>query len=215
MLDMKIGVFDSGRGGQFVAEKLKPLLPNDQLIIINDQQNMPYGIKTEAEVIKLTDQALQPLLKTCPIIVIACNTATVSAIKFLRQHYPQTKFVGLEPMIKPAAKLTKNSHISLLATRTTNSSQQTEHLINTWAKDATVDKPNTDNWAELIEHDKIDQLDYSSVRQSVKSGSDVLILGCTHYIVLKDKLEQLFPNVTILEPTEAIFKRVNQLKIKI
>ncbi len=209
---MKIGIFDSGKGGQFVADGLKPLLPNDQLMIINDIKNMPYGNKTEEQVIKLTDQALQSIINICPIIVIACNTATVSAIKFLRQKYPQTKFIGLEPMIKPAAKLTKNKHITLLATNVTNNSQRTKHLIQKYAKNIIVDQPNLNNWAELIEHDKLAQLDYSEVKQSIDNGSDVLILGCTHYIVLKNKLEKMFPKTEILEPTEAIYKQIQRLK---
>ncbi len=209
---MKIGIFDSGQGGKFVAERLRSLLPDDQLIIVNDQKNVPYGNKTEAKVIKLTDQALQPLIKICPIIVIACNTATVSAINFLRQKYPQTKFIGLEPMIKPAANLTKNKHITLLATNVTNQSQRTQQLIQQYAHNIIVDQPNVNNWAELIEHDQLSQLDYSTVKQSITSGSDAIILGCTHYLAIEQELAKLFPNVTILEPTEAIFNQIQRLQ---
>ncbi len=212
---MKIGVFDSGKGGEFVADGLRKALVNDAFIVVNDQANVPYGNKSAQKIRQLTEQAIQPLLKTCPIIVIACNTATVSAIDYLRAKYPKTKFVGLEPMIKPAAKLTRNQHISLLATKATNNSAKTKELITTWANDITVDNPDTDNWAELIEHDKLDQLDYNPIKQSVDNGSDVLILGCTHYIILKQKLEQLFPNTTVIEPTKAIVDRIEQLKVSL
>lgn len=212
---MKIGVFDSGSGGEFAAERLKKLLSQHHFLVTNDRSNLPYGDKSEAQVRYLTDQAIQKLLPNCPIIVLACNTATVSAINFLRQKYPQTYFIGLEPMIKPAAEITKTKHVSLLATKVTNHSQRTQELIDKFATNIIVDKPDTTNWVKLIEAHQIDDINLDSVKKSIKNGSDTLILGCTHYLALESKLKQLFPKVKVLEPSQAIAQRINNISLMI
>src|SRR5665811_632027 len=98
---MKLGVFDSGIGGEAIANALQQTFPDAVVITVNDRAHIPYGDKTADEVISLTNTAIQPLLKAnCDIIVLACNTATALAIETLRMNYPQQKFIGIEPMIK-------------------------------------------------------------------------------------------------------------------
>src|SRR5690348_11137829 len=122
---VKIGVFDSGIGGQSVAERLQQLFPAVEIIFVNDSKNVPYGAKSAARVFELTKNAIQPLLEAnCDAIVIACNTATTCAISELRSAYPDTHFVGIEPMIKPAALRSKKGIIAVLATPTTLNSHR-------------------------------------------------------------------------------------------
>ena len=139
---MEIGIFDTGTGGELVAKRLKKLLPQHSYITAIDREHAPYGNRSPEEIIMLTDAAIQPLL-SCDIIVLACNTATAISIQPLQQHYPSVHFVGFEPMVKPAAALTKSRHITLLATNATKQSQRLRALIDQYASDVHIDTPDT------------------------------------------------------------------------
>lgn len=209
---MKIGVFDSGRGGEFIAEGLHKLLPEHEFIVVNDREHVPYGSREDSEIIELTTKAIQPLLEAhCPIIVIACNTATMAAITSLRERFPDIKFVGIEPMVKPAAVISTSHHATVLATPLTLKSSRYQQLLREYASELTIDQPNAAGWAAAIEHDNIDTISFDEVAASVATGSDTLILACTHYIALKNRLQARFPSVNILEPTEAVARQVTRL----
>jgi len=213
---MKIGVFDSGRGGEFIAEGLRKLLPEHEFIVVNDREHVPYGSREDNEIIELTTKAIQPLLEArCPIIVIACNTATMAAIISLRVQFPRTKFVGIEPMVKPAATISKTHNATVLATPLTLKSNRYQHLLREYASELTIDQPNAAGWAAAIEHNETDTISFDEVAASIASGSDTLILACTHYITLKSHLQTHFPSVNILEPTEAIARQVTRLALEL
>ncbi len=207
---MHIGVFDSGKGGAYVADNLKHILPEHTYVVVNDSRNVPYGARSREEIIDLTDCAIQPLLATCPIIVIACNTATMAGIHVLRERYPATMFVGIEPMIKPARSLTSSQRVTVLATPLTLKSPRYEQLKSLHGKDIVIDEPNTQDWARKIEDGDHDEIDITSLTMSVLEGSDVLILACTHYIALKQQFEQLY-DVTVIEPSDAIAQQITRL----
>lgn len=213
---MKIGVFDSGRGGEFIAEGLQKLLPEHEFIVVNDREHVPYGSREDSEIIELTTKAIQPLLDAaCPIIVIACNTATMAAITTLRELFPRVKFVGIEPMVKPAAEVSATRHATVLATPLTLKSNRYQHLLREYGSELTIDQPNAAGWAAAIEHGEADTISFDEVASSVANGSDTLILACTHYITLKSRLHSRFPSVNILEPTEAIARQVTRLALEL
>ena len=211
---MKIGVFDSGIGGKAVAEELQRLIPDAEVLYVSDSAHVPYGGRPQQEIIELTEAAIQPLLDAaCDAIVIACNTATTNAIGALRQAHPAQHFVGLEPMIKPAAALTKTKTIAVLATPATLASERYAQLKNDWAADITVIEPDCASWASNIEHDAIEKIPLETTMSALKDNDvDVIVLGCTHYHWLKDRIEQLAgPTVTVLEPSNAIKERIHSL----
>ena len=144
---------------------------------------MPYGGRDKKDIIRLTETALQPILNnTCECIVIACNTATAAAIEYLRASYPNEKFVGLEPMLKPAAALTQTSTIAICATLYTLSSERYINLKYEYAKDITVIEPDCSTWAEIIESDTLDEQHIKNTIQSILAAkADVIVLACTHY----------------------------------
>ena len=205
---MKIGIFDTGTGGKLVAKRLKKLLPQHTYTTVIDRKHAPYGNRSSEEIITLTDTAIQPLL-SCSIIILACNTATTIAIQPLRQRYPDVRFIGFEPMIKPAATLTKSRHITLLATNATKHSQRLRALISEYATGVRIDTPDTRAWAQMIDQGLADDIVLDEVSVSVADGSDVIVLGCTHYLALKMRLQRLFPQCRILEPTAIIAKRIS------
>ena len=211
---MKIGVFDSGIGGKAVAEELQRLIPDAEVLYVSDSAHVPYGGRPQQEIIELTEAAIQPLLDAaCDAIVIACNTATTNAIEALRQAHPAQHFVGLEPMVKPAAALTKTKTIAVLATPATLASERYAQLKNDWAADITVIEPDSASWASNIEHDAIEKIPLETTMSALKDNDvDVIVLGCTHYHWLKDRIEQLAgPTVTVLEPSNAIKERIHSL----
>lgn len=211
---MKLGIFDSGIGGEAIAADLRRTLPDAAILTVNDHANVPYGEKSRSEVITLTDAAIQPLLAAhCDIIILACNTATAVAIEHLRASYPHQKFIGIEPMIKTAAALTKTGTIAVCATRATLGSERYASLLETYAAHLSVIEPDCSQWAYWIEHN---ELNHAHVKEVITNacdrGADVIVLGCTHYHWIKEEIISLAGSrATILEPSDAIGRRVEQL----
>ena len=215
---MRIGIFDSGIGGEAVAETLRHLLPNAEIISVNDHTHMPYGDRSPTEIIQLTKNAIQPLLEIkCDAIIIACNTATTVAISALRSSYPNVNFIGIEPMVKPAAKMTKTKHIAVCATAGTLKSERYKQLKQEFAKNIEVIEPDCSNWAKLVENNKSDEIDIASFVESISNhNADVIVLGCTHYHWIKQRIiNAVGSNVVVLEPSDAIAERVKSLLTKV
>lgn len=211
---MHIGVFDSGVGGEAVAHRLQELLPQARIRVANDRAHVPYGSRAEPEVAALTERAIQPLLEAgCQVIVLACNTATAAAIGHLRRTYPDTAFVGLEPMVKPAARVSTTGHVVVCATPTTLASDRYRQLISTWASTITISEPDCVSWAQAVEAGDADTVDFEQVRSLVvRGGADVVVLACTHYHWLAPRMRaELGPEVTVMEPTEAIAEQLRRI----
>ncbi len=211
---MKLGVFDSGIGGEAIAASLRTAFPEAEIEIVNDRKNVPYGSKSPGQIIALTDTAIQPLLALgCDIIVLACNSASAAAIETLRATYPEQKFIGLEPMVKPAAAMSKSKIIAVCATPATLASNRYQRLKQTYATNIAVLEPDCSDWAHMIEHDRIDPL---IVRHTIEDvcdqGADVVVLGCTHYHWIKELIEETTRGrAAVIDPSDAIARRVAQL----
>lgn len=211
---MKLGVFDSGIGGEAVAAALQREFPHAEIITVNDRAHVPYGGRSKAEVTLLTHAAIQPLLQAdCDSIIIACNTATALAIDTLRNAYPEQLFIGLEPMIKAAAATTKSGIIAVCATPATLASSRYNQLAETYATGIRIIEPNCRDWAHMIENDALNrQLIKQTVDTACEHGADVIVLGCTHYHWIKDLIVEVAAGrAVVLEPSEAIARRVTEL----
>lgn len=211
---MRLGVFDSGIGGEAVADALRETFPDAKIMTANDRDNVPYGDRSPGDVIQLTDAAIQPLLRAeCDVIILACNTATALAIEQLRAKYPTQKFIGIEPMIKSAAELTKSHTIAVCATPATLGSKRYAHLIQRYGKHLEIIEPDCSQWAYWIENNELTR---SHIEQTIhdicERGADVIVLGCTHYHWIKELIETLADGrAKVIEPSEAIGRRVTQL----
>ena len=210
---MRIGVFDSGIGGEAIANTIRTMLPQTEVISVNDHKNVPYGNREPKDIINLTNLAIQPLIVTdCDVIVIACNTSTTVAIASLRLTYPNQHFVGIEPMIKPASQITKTGNIAVCATARTLESDRYQGLKNTWAKNIIVIEPDCSSWAGLIEQGESNKIDIKSFINNLSLRNvDVIVLGCTHFHWLKQKMADEAPGITILEPSDSIVERIKSL----
>lgn len=201
-MNKKIGVFDSGLGGLSILKELVKLLPNEDYLFYEDSINNPYGQKSEEELLGIVDNVVKFLLKEdCKIIVIACNTATTCCMKKLREMYPNVIFVGTVPAIKVAYDNNYKNTI-ILSTPYTMQSSRVEELIHDYHRDSQdIINISGENLANLIELDKKDEIMelLNRVLGKYKDKADSLILGCTHYSLIKDEISRVLPNTVLLD----------------
>lgn len=209
----KIGVFDSGVGGKSVASAIQKERPNDKVIFINDHENMPYGTKSPEQVLSLVIPKLHELESAgCDVIVIACNTVTTHHISKLRELI-KTPLIGIEPMIKPAAALTKTGVIAVCATPSTLASDRYKWLKGTYAKGIKVLEPDCHEWAYMIENN---QINHNKIQKQIQGlcdqNADVIVLGCTHYHWIEDVINQYSAGrARVIQPEPTIVARVDQV----
>jgi glutamate racemase len=211
---MKLGIFDSGIGGEAVATSLRTTFPDAEIIVVNDRKNVPYGDKAPSQIISLTEVAIQPLLyAACDVIILACNTATALTIETLRAKYSNQKFIGIEPMIKTAAGVTKSDIIAVCATPATLDSQHYSDLVAKYGSHLTILEPDCSTWAYMIENNSVNPEEIkNNINDMCLRGADVIVLGCTHYHWIKELIVKTADGrAQVIEPSEAIGKRVQEL----
>jgi len=210
---MKIGVFDSGVGGWNVARAIELARPDDTVLFVDDKVHVPYGTKPIEEIYGYVLPILHNLVvEGCEVIVIACNTVTTNLIARLRNEL-SVPFIGMEPMIKPAALLSKNKIITVCATPKTLESERYQWLKQTYADGIKVYEPDCTMWSRLIEDT---QMDESTIRNAIEptlaSGSDVVVLGCTHYHWIEDKIKDLAAGrAIVLQPEEPVISELQRV----
>ena len=218
MNNAPIGVFDSGMGGLSVWREIRKRLPHESLIYFGDGLHCPYGEKPAAEVVGYIDEAIRTLIAhDCKLIVLACNTATMTAVKYLRATYP-LPFVGMEPAVKPAAATTETGTIGVLATRASLGSDWFGELSGRYAAGVRVVTAVGEGFVEAVEADEehtpaTRRLVERAVAPLLAAGADRIVLGCTHYPFLADVIEEVIanPSVQLIDPAPAIARRVEWL----
>lgn len=208
-----IGIFDSGIGGSSIWKEMNTLLPNESTIYLADSANAPYGPKGKETIIDLSIKNTEYLLnKNCKLIVVACNTATTNAIKYLREKY-DVPFIGIEPAIKPAALKTKTNAIGILATKGTLSSELFSKTSGKFASHVKVIEQVGEGIVPLIENGKLDSKDMKNLldlylKPMIAAHIDHLVLGCTHYPYLLPILTKMLPKtVRIIDSSEAVARQ--------
>jgi len=212
-----IGIFDSGIGGTSIWKEINKLLPNEDTMYLSDSINAPYGQKSKEKIIELCVKNTEYLLKNnCKIIVVACNTATTNAISFLRKNYA-VPFIGIEPAIKPASLKTKTNTIGILATKGTLNSELFEKTSSLIDSKITIIEQVGEGLVELIENGKINSNEMyvlleKHLQPILDKNVDCLVLGCTHYPYLIDKINQITnSNLTIIDSGEAVSRQVKNI----
>src|SRR6266545_867159 len=115
-----IGIFDSGVGGISVLRAIREQLPEESVIYFGDQGHIPYGSRPMEQIRIFSETITKFLLaREAKILVVACNTASAAALKYLREKFPTVQFVGMEPAVKPAAEYTHTGKVGVLATPAT------------------------------------------------------------------------------------------------
>lgn len=206
-----IGVFDSGVGGLSIAKTINTLMPNEDLIYIADHLYSPYGNKSTETLQQRTSLIVDYFIKRgCKAIVVACNTATVHTIAYLRK-LTNIPIIGVEPALKPASEMSQSGSIGLLATEQTIKSDSFLLLKSRFDQKVDVNLVACPSFVELVEQG---QLNTPETRQVVKgyiselisNKIDYLVLGCTHYAFLIPSIDQCIAEmtnqaITIIEPS--------------
>lgn len=220
----RVLIFDSGVGGLSVFEQVIKLNPNIKCHYLFDNAYFPYGELPRSLLIKRLTQLLSDFMSQYPtdLVVIACNSASTIALDDLRQYF-SVPIVGVVPAIKPATFITRNNVIGLLATPATIERVYTSKLINEFAAGKRVLRIGSTELVKLAEDKligkKVNQSDFEAVLapwlNHEGNNPDTLVLGCTHFPLIKDEIEACFTRpVRLIDSGEAIALRVKQLLTK-
>jgi|TARA_B110000208_G_scaffold19431_1_gene23973 glutamate racemase len=191
-----IGILDSGVGGLSIAKAIAERLPNENLIYIADTLHNPYGNKSLDFIQTRTNDISKFLFsQSAKALVIACNTATVNAIDQIRANI-NIPIIGVEPAIKPAAKQSITKNVGILVTQATAENYRFQYLIEQHKNDAQVHIQACPGLVELIETNKMQtrecELLLTQFLTSLLSKNvDTLVLGCTHYPFLTNKIRDI------------------------
>lgn len=203
---MKIAIFDSGMGGLSVLHQAIKILPDENFIYFADIDNVPYGIKSKEEILNFTDKAVKFLLgQDIKAIVVACNTATSVAIKYLRETYPEIIIIGMEPAVKMAIDNFPNKKSLVIATPITVAGEKMDKLINKYDVNNLI---NLLALPKLVEFAENEIFEGEEVKEYLKSEFSKfnfnefssIVLGCTHFNYFKDVLIEVLPkHIKILD----------------
>ncbi len=208
-------VFDSGVGGLSVLEEVRKSLPYHDFVYLFDNARLPYG---ELDEQTLSEGAVELITKTVEqrkpvMVIIACNTASTLILPELRKRV-SIPVVGVVPAIKPASKQTKTKNIALLATPATIDRPYTKALITAYANECTVKLLSSSKLVQMAELKlcgqsiNLNEL-YQIVKPIINTDIDILVLGCTHFPLLKEELTEVLGNkIKLLDSGEAIANRV-------
>ena len=214
-----IVIFDSGVGGLSIFDEVRQQLPWLPIVYCSDNAGFPYGPKSEADVEARVSECLRRLLDTYQpqLMVIACNTASTVALPRVRQELP-VPVVGVVPAIKTAASLSQNRCIGLLATPGTVNRPYTDQLIREFASDCDVVRVGSSELVYLAEQQlrgqPVSQVHLAEILSPFVHRSlapDYIVLGCTHFPLMKAALSVCAPDVQWVDSGQAIARRVSHL----
>ena len=217
----KIGVFDSGIGGFSVLSDLIRVFPEAHFFYFSDDAHAPYGPKSDEYITKRTFTITDELIKKgAEMIVVACNTATASSIDALRTHYPKIVFVGVEPYLKAYYNESGPSKMAVLTTESTGKSERFKRLKERLDPKGFIDHYSLRNLARMIENfyrDPSDEREFDRLLvielEALKDKNYThAILGCTHYPLVKEKIEAVL-NLKTLSPSPYVAQRVRDLSV--
>lgn len=215
---INIGVFDSGVGGLWILKHLQSELSQNNYIFFADQGHVPYGERPMQEIRDFSEKISQFLIeKNCKIIVIACNTASAAALIYLRQKFPEILFVGMEPAVKPAVEITHTKKVGVLATPATFQGELYNSVVERFASDVEIFQNTCPGLVKQIEKGEFESIETHMILQQallpmLEKNIDTVVLGCTHYPFVIQQIKEITGgDIKIIDPTEAIVKRVEML----
>jgi glutamate racemase len=220
--DAPVGIFDSGLGGLSILRHIRAQLPHEHLIYVADTGFAPYGDKSE-DVVAARSLAVGRFLvaQGAKAIVVACNTATISAVKRMRATFPDLPIVGVEPGLKPAAASTRSGKVGVLATERTLSGTKFLAL-----RDQVSEATGTSfllqpcrglvDQIELGDAEATTRLLRQYVTPLLEQGADTLVLGCTHYPLVKASIEDVIAetgarDIALVDTGEAVARQLVRL----
>lgn len=224
-----IGVFDSGFGGLTILDGIRSLMPQYDYIYLGDNARTPYGTRSFDVVYEFTLQAVKKLFSFgCPLVILGCNTASAKALRSIQQEYlvhhaPDRRVLGvIRPTAEIVGELTKTKHIGVLATEGTIRSESYKIEIEKLYPGSVIIGQACPMWVPLVENNEFDKpgADYfvkDSIDKLMQQDTliDTIILGCTHYPLLMEKINKYCPdNVKIVPQGHYIAKSLQDYLIR-
>lgn len=209
-----IGVFDSGYGGLTILDKIREYMPEYDYLYLGDNARTPYGSRSFEVVYEFTLQAVKKLFELgCPLVILACNTASAKALRTIQQTNlplidPTRRVLGvIRPTAECIGTLTQSRHVGILATSGTIKSESYLMEVHKLFPDVTVTGEACPMWVPLVENNEYasEGADYfvqKHIRQLLEKDPkiDTIILGCTHYPLLIEKIRQFTPSLVRIVP---------------
>lgn len=214
-----IGVFDSGYGGLTILKEFVAQLPQYNYLYLGDNSRSPYGTRSFDTVYRYTLECVQWLLKQqCPLIILACNTASAKALRTIQQKNlpqlaPHARVLGvIRPTTEVIGQYTQTNNVGILATSGTVQSQSYKIEIEKFYPHITIEQEACPMWVPLVENNEHlkEGADYFVKKHianilAKNNNIDTLLLACTHYPLLKEKIQQFLPEgITLLSQGEIV-----------
>lgn len=212
-----IGIFDSGIGGVTVFKKIIEKIPNGHFVYYSDSSNNPYGDKTKDELINIVDNIVNKLINFgVKVIVIACNTASYVCKDYLRNKYKNIIFIAIEPAYKMVYDYNFAGKTLIMATKGTIENEKFLALYHKYDNHKTILLPCI-SLADLIEQNG-NVMDYLNKNLKEYKDIDNVVLGCTHYPLIKNEISKVLGNVEFYDGSDGVsrelLKQLNANNIK-
>ena len=209
-----IAVYDSGVGGLSVLRALLNELPNEDFIYLGDQAHVPYGERSLEALRELADGVTRFFIQQgAKIIVIACNTASAAALKYLRAKYPEQIFVGMEPAVKPAAEQTHSHKVGVLATPSTFHGELYASVVERFANGVEIFQSTCPGLVAQIEQGNLDgeetmRILHDALDPMLEADVDKIVLACTHFPFVIPQIEAIVAGrATVIDPAPAVARQ--------
>jgi len=213
-----IGVFDSGIGGVSVLHAIRGQMPEESVVYFGDQGHIPYGPRPMEQIQSFSEAITRFLLEQdAKIIVVACNTASAAALKYLREIFPEISFVGMEPAVKPAAERTETGVVGVLATPATFQGALYASVVERFALGVQLMQSTCPGLVQQIEKGDLDgpetrRILEDALNPMLKKNIDTVVLGCTHYPFVIPLIERIVGDkVRVIDPAPSVARQAKRL----
>ncbi|NTU54917.1 MAG: glutamate racemase [Anaerolineales bacterium] len=213
-----IGIFDSGVGGLSVLRAIRAQMPEESVIYFGDQGHIPYGPRPMEQIRDFSEAITNFLLEhDAKIIVVACNTASAAALKYLREKFPHVQFVGMEPAVKPAAETTQTGRVGVLATPATFQGALYASVVERFANGVELFQNTCSGLVQQIEQGNLNggetrKILEDALHPMLERNIDTVVLGCTHYPFVIPLIQEIVGgNVRVIDPAPSVAKQAKRL----
>jgi len=216
--EMTVGVFDSGVGGLSVLRAIREQMPAQPVIYFADQAHVPYGSRSLDEVRAYSAEITRFLIALgARVIVVACNAASAAALHHLRERFPDTPFVGMEPAVKPAAESTLSGRVGVLATPATFQGELYASVVERFANHVLLFQNTCPGLVAEIEAGRLNgrktrNILIRALRPMLADGIDTVVLGCTHYPFVIPQIQEIAgAKVRVIDPAPAVARQLGRV----
>lgn len=217
MKNRPIGIFDSGVGGLTVLKEIRKLLPCEDIVYFGDTARVPYGGKSKSTVIKFsTNNILFLLRKKVKIVVVACNTSSAVALDYLREAFSIPIVGVIEAGINKALELSVNKKIAIIGTKSTIESKSYQRQLKNKDNRVRVYAKSCPLFVPLVEEDLlngkiVNEAISMYLKDFKRQGIDVIILGCTHYPLLKRQIAAYLKTPSVVDSAKEVARHTKDV----